>query len=185
MYVCAEGVAGLLSGVDHDGLKIARSSRGRLLGLAVVPVVLVGSGVFAMQAGAVDDLRGLRHGRDVASYSDYVHTYIGQDYDGTNPGAGPTDRAVVQAHPDAVLSAGEAACRWLRSQPRAPRIDPTRSWDGPYTVQTVLNRFADTPLPEAPSLSRSGRASIAAGAWEYLCRADRAQRTAATGLPED
>lgn len=151
----------------------------------MVPVVLAGSGVLAVQAGAVDDLRSLRHGRDVGTYSDYVRTYIGQDYDSTIPAAGPADRALVQAHPDTVLAAGEAACRWLRSRPRAPRIDPTRSWDGPYTAQTVLNLFADTPLPQAPALSRSGRATIAAGAWEYLCWVDRAQRTAATGLPED
>ena len=153
----------------------------RLLAAVIAPILL---GVVAVDADAMDTVRGLRHPRDAARYADYVDTYVGRDYDGTNPGAGPADRAWVEAHPAEALAAGDAACRWLQKQPRAPKVDPTHSFDGPFTMQTVLNRFADTPLEHTP-LSRSGRATLAAGAWEYLCWVDRAERTAAPGLPDD
>lgn len=153
--------------------------------MAIVPVVLAAAALMAVQAGAVDDVRGLRHPRDASGYSDYLRTYVGQDSDSTTPAAGPADRAWVDAHRAAALAAGEAACQWLRSQPHAPRVDPTRSWDGPYTLQTVLNRFADSPSEQAQALSRSGRATVAVAAWEYLCQVDREKHTAATGLPDD
>lgn len=156
-----------------------RTRRALLLACGVLPVLAVGT---AVHAGAVDEVRGLRHGRNVHGYLTYLKTYIGKDYDSTQPLAGQVNDAWAAADPATVVAAGDAACTWLRTQPRAPRVDPTHSWTGPYTFDTIMSRFADQPLAVAPTLSRSGRAAVAAAAWEYLCWTDREQRTAPSGI---
>jgi hypothetical protein len=114
-------------------------------------------------------------GPDEAAYQDYVVTYIGDYYDSRTPDAGPADRRWVTAHADLVLAEGNAACAWLRTQPKAPR---TRTNTGPYSLTEVLARYGESPT--TTPLSAGGRSTIAAGAWEHLCRSERSERTSPT-----
>ena len=112
---------------------------------------------------------------DEAAYQEYVTTYVGDYYDSRTPDAGPADRRWVTANADLVLAEGNAACAWLRTQPKAPR---ERTNSGPYSLTEVMTRYGGSPT--TTPLSEGGRSTIAAGAWEHLCRADRGEHVSPT-----
>ena len=99
---------------------------------------------------------------DEAAFRSCVAEQIGfSSCQSDHPEIGPNDRRWALAHPDEVLGEGKEACRWLRTQPRAPRI---RTDTGPYSYGDVAERYYQFSTRLDPYLSLSGQSTIVAEA---------------------
>ncbi len=110
--------------------------------------------------------------RNVAAFFAYTNTYIGSYYDSSAPKAGIQDRRWAAANSRVVLDEGERACAWLAV------AAPEARGAAHYTFEAVFSRYQETPQPDNLRLSASGRSTVTAGAWAYLCRRDRERHTA-------
>ena len=156
--------------------------RGRVAALVVVLAVLGVAGTWVVAVGGPRAAYyAVRYQGDEAAFGSYVADQIGSSYwQSDHPEIGPNDRRWALAHPEEVLGEGRDACRWLRSQRRAPRI---RTHTGPYSYGDVAERYGQFSTRLDPYLSLSGQSTIVAGAWSYLCPAELRQRIARG--PED
>src|SRR5829696_3760655 len=62
-----------------------------------------------------------------------------------------------------------------------PDRNPTHT--GPFSLSSLIDRYTSIPSAQAAILSDRGRSTITAGAWEFLCPAQRKQRS--VPAPED
>lgn len=141
----------------------------------------------------------LMHPRDVDAYQAYVGGLADTDTIGTVSAEFAEDRerdaAWVAAHPDLLLAAGDRACDWLKTQPKAPKVDPAGNSDVSTLERDYLGvdfGSVDPPAYDDPGrdgvglpISPDARYTVVAGAWEYLCWSTRESRTAPVSLEDD
>jgi hypothetical protein len=120
--------------------------------------------------------------RDVDGFQQYVRTYIDGWSSSAQPGRQVLDRRWAIAHPDLVLEEGDQACAWLKPQPDAPEVDPS----GRSTVGTLISTYIKATADDRiPPVARMSESYIVAGAWAYLCKDLREDKTAPSSLYED
>jgi hypothetical protein len=119
---------------------------------------------------------------DPAAYYHYVLTYIDGWSISTDPMGPARDRAWAQQHRGEVMAEGDRACRWLGQQPSVGRVDPTgRSDTSAMATRYVSQARRTASLP----IADQRRAYVTSGAWAYLCRSVRDDKTAPRSLHDD
>ncbi|MBV9951339.1 MAG: hypothetical protein JO291_05280 [Acidimicrobiia bacterium] len=106
-------------------------------------------------------------------------TYIDGWVTSTDPQGPARYRAWAASHRATVMADGERACRWLAEQPSAGRVDPS----GRTGVDAMATRY----IHQAPPLpvEEHRRSTLPVGAWAYLCRSERDDKTAPRSLHDD
>ena len=152
---------------------MAGTRRRRVVTTVVVALTLLGIGVGWTAAAAA-----IAHERDVPGFRGYLAEYVGQPIP-----EGPADLALVRRHPAEVLAAGDAACDWMRHQPKAPvSVDPTGYW----TEDGVIGRYlAATQGGSLAAMSDYGRVAVGSAGWRYLCPGTADGRIAARHADEE
>ena len=143
----------------------------REVALVATLLAVIAAGAIAGWVGAVDDRTSGR--RDEAAFREYVTTFY--------TGDAPQEVQWVREHPELVVEEGRQACKWLTTQPEPPDRNPTHT--GPFSLSSLIDRYTSIPSAQAAILSDRGRSTITAGAWEFLCPAQRKQRS--VPAPED
>jgi hypothetical protein len=154
----------------------------------VVVVVLVVLAVLVLAVGGLfghDLHRRFGHRRNVDAFQRYALS-ISADAGGVVRGR--SDASWVKGNPGAVLAAGDRACRWLSTTPRAPHLDPTLHFAKASLVSQYLGVTAGeadaSPPYTAPGtdvglpLSAGGRSAVVDAAWTYLCWSTKDSHTA-------
>ncbi len=150
-------------------------SRARLI--AAVALVAVGAAALGWGPGVAYQLR---YPRDEAAYREYVAAHIDGWASSSDPGGPARDRAWAAENPDLVLAEGDKACAWLSRRLDAPDVDPTRRFEFEAVYQDYLRSVSDTR-----PVAMMSQGTIVAGAWAYLCRPTRRDKTAPTGADGD
>jgi hypothetical protein len=113
----------------------------------------------------------VRYPRDEDGFQDYVVTYM------LHPGT-QEDKDWSIDHPDEILAEGDRSCAWLSRRDSSPDIDPS----GATSVYSLVNAYLkDADIP----LTRYGHANVVYGAWEFLCQAERNDKSAPRSEDED
>lgn len=146
----------------------------KALGVAVTVVVFIG---LVACTGAADHTAS---NRDAKAYYRYVMTYAVDGWrTSTDPHGPARDRAWAATHRAAVMAEGDRACEWLARQPSAGRVDPS----GQSDVSIMATRYVRQASPLQFEDHR--RAYMTSGAWAYLCRSVRDEKTAPRSLRDD
>jgi hypothetical protein len=145
----------------------------KVLGAACA--VAMAMGLFML---ATNDDRPVTPPRPDAYYR-YVVTYVDGWSISTDPLGPARDRAWAASHRPAVMADGYRACRWLAEQPSAGRVDPT----GRTGVDAMARRYIRRAPPLPVEVHR--RSTLPVGAWAYLCRSVRDDKTAPRSLRDD
>jgi hypothetical protein len=113
------------------------------------------------------------HRRDTVAFQNYVSTYIGGWYSSGDPGGPGRDLKFAVSRPDLVLAEGDRSCRWLAARPDVGDVDRS----GKSTSSALMWRYL-RETHGSGQLSRFGRMTVVAGAWDSLCWWDRREKTA-------
>ena len=149
--------------------------------VVLVAVVVLVIAILAVGGLLGPDLtRRFGHRRNVDAFQAYALGIV-SDTGGVAGGtpAGRSDTSWVRRHPAEVLAAGDRACRWLASTPRAPQLDPTLHFAKDSLVSQYLGTTA-TVADASPPYTRpgtdvglplqvDGRNAVVDSAWTYLC----------------
>lgn len=154
---------------------MSRPTRALALGIGAAAVL----SVTAVGSAGIDRLV---YPRDEAGYRAYVDEYVPGWWSSGLKGVPERDKAWLEAHPDAVLAEGDAACRWLAEQPPVPELVTS----GTATVGATAARYLDASQPvSAVDVHEWTRSGVVVGAWAYLCPATRETRTSPVSNEDD
>lgn len=154
-------------------------SSARFLTRAVLPIaqVLTLAAALFLSLRAADD-------RDEAAFAGYVTRSTPGDFATVVSGADPHQWEYdwAAAHPEVVLSEGDASCRWLSG-----RADPSDAdASAAFSVDALVSAHVrEAEQPGLADFSDLGKRNVVYGAWAYLCPSTRADKAVSKDDEED